>query len=107
MGLIIFAFQAIGNGSVINAVYTVASYTYGPILGLYAFGMTTTLKVRPKAIPYICAASPALCFILSRYSEIWFDGYQIGFELLLINGLITFLGLLACSGNIGQSRKSI
>lgn len=107
MGLIIFAFQAIGNGSVINAVYTVASYTYGPILGLYAFGMTTTLKVRPKAIPYICAASPALCFLLSRYSEIWFDGYQIGFELLLINGLITFLGLLACSGNIGQSRKSI
>lgn len=97
MGLIIFAFQTIGNGSVINAVYTVASYTYGPILGLYTFGMATRLKADQKAIPYVCAFSPALCFILSHYSEEWFGGYQIGFELLLINGLFTFLGLLICS----------
>ena len=93
MGLMIYLFSVMGSGSVINAVYVVASYTYGPLLGLYFFGLYTKIKPKDVLVPFICVLSPILCFILSENSEAWFNGYTIGYELLLINGGITAFGL--------------
>mgnify|MGYP003290724765 CR=1 FL=1 len=97
MGLLIYLFKVIGSGSVINAVYVIASYTYGPLLGLYLFGLYTKRSSRDSWIPYICVISPLLCLLLSTYSEEWFGGYQIGFELLLYNAAFTSLGLWMAS----------
>ncbi len=97
MGLVIYSFKIIGNESVINAVYMVASYTYGPLLGLYAFGMATKLQPRGRAVPVVCIASPLICLLLQLNSEAWFGGYQFGFELLLINAALTFAGLALAS----------
>lgn len=96
MAGLIYAFRAIGNGSVISAVYVVASYTYGPLLGLYIFGLFTRLKPRDGWIPWICVLSPLLCLVLSVNAPRWF-GFEIGFELLIINAALTFTGLLLAS----------
>ena len=93
MGLLICAFGVIGNNSVIDAVYVVASYTYGPLLGLYFFGLYTKRVVRDKWVPIVCILSPVICLILSINSADWFGGYKMGYELLLYNGGITALGL--------------
>ena len=93
LGLVILAFGAIRDGSVINAIYTVAGYTYGPLLGLFFFGILTRRRVRDGWVPFICALSPVLCYVLSAHSEAWFGGYRIGFELLLINAALTWAGL--------------
>lgn len=93
MGAVIFVFNLLNNTSVIDAIYTLASYTYGPILGLFAFGIFTKKQVNDKYIPLAAIASPVLCYILQRNSEAWFNGYQISYELLIINALFTFLGL--------------
>ena len=97
MGCMIYLFSIVGSGSVINAVYVVASYTYGPLIGLYFFGLYTKIRPRDRFVPFICLLSPILCFILSTHSEEWFNGYKIGYELLLINGGITALGLYLSS----------
>jgi Na+/proline symporter len=94
---IILAFREVNDQSVISAVFTVAGYTYGPLLGLYAFGMFTRLNVRDKVTPYIAIASPVITFLVNRYSEQLLWGYKFGFELLVLNGLITFVGLLIFS----------
>ncbi len=96
MVALIYAFRAIGSGSVINAVYVVASYTYGPLLGLYAFGILTRVRPRESWIPVINLASPLLCLLLAHNAPRWF-GFEIGYELLLINALITLLGLSLAS----------
>ena len=96
MGVVIAAFRLIGSESVINAVYTVASYTYGPLLGLFAFGIFTRRRVLDKAVPFICTAAPLLCLMLAMNSQRWFD-WKIGFELLIINALLTVIGLAAFS----------
>ena len=96
MGLVIYAFRAIGSGSVINAVYVVASYTYGPLLGLYAFGLATKARPRDGWIPWICVASPLLCLLMARNAPRWF-GFEIGYELLIINALLTMAGLALAS----------
>lgn len=93
MGLLIFVFKALNNTSVIDAVYVLASYSYGPILGLFVFGILIKKPVRDKFVPIVALLSPALCFILQRNSEAWFGGYQFGYELLLVNAFITFTGL--------------
>ena len=93
MGAVIFVFNLLNNTSVIDAIYTLASYTYGPILGLFAFGIFTKKQVYDKYIPLVAIASPILCYILQRNSEAWLNGYQISYELLIINALFTFLGL--------------
>jgi len=98
MGFMIYAFHLLASGSVINAVYVVASYTYGPLIGLFFFGMFTRCRMRDGWwITAICIASPLLCFVLDQNSEAWFGGYKIGYEMLLINGAITALGLWFCS----------
>ena len=96
MAGLIYAFRAIGNGSVINAVYVVASYTYGPLLGLYVFGLFTRLRPRDSWIPWICIVSPLLCLVLSQGAPRWF-GFEIGYELLLINAGLTMIGLAIAS----------
>ena len=93
MGLVIYIFNILNNTSVIDAVYILASYTYGPILGLFAFGIFMKQSVRDKYIPLVAIASPLLCFILQKNSEAWFNGYKFSYELLIFNALFTFVGL--------------
>lgn len=93
MGAVIFVFNLLNNTSVIDAVYILASYTYGPILGMFAFGIFTKKQVRDKYIPVVAIVSPILCYILQRNSEAWFGGYQFSYELLIFNALFTFIGL--------------
>jgi len=91
--LVIVLFRAINDRAVIDKLFTVAGYTYGPLLGLYAFGLFTRLQVKDKYVPWVALSSPVFCFILSEYSVILMNGYKFGFELLIINGLFTFIGL--------------
>ena len=96
MAGLIYAFRAIGNGSVINAVYVVASYTYGPLLGLFLFGLFTRRRPRDGWIPWICIAAPLLCLVLALNARRWL-GFEIGYELLLVNAAITAVGLAVAS----------
>jgi len=91
--LVILLFRAINNQSVISAVFTVAGYTYGPLLGFYSFGLFTNYKIKDRGVPIVAIVSPILCYIISSNSEAWFKGYSFGFELLILNGLLTFIGL--------------
>ncbi len=93
LGLVILGFGAIRDDSVINTIYTVAGYTYGPLLGLFFFGLLSRRRVRDRWVPVICVLAPLLCFVLSTHSEAWLGGYRIGFELLLINAALTWTGL--------------
>lgn len=90
--VIIIIFDAVNNKSVIDAIYVIASYTYGPLLGMFTFGLFTKLKTNDKYIPYIALFSPVLCYSLNEISRIYFN-YSFGYELLIINGFITFSGL--------------
>ena len=90
----ILVFRALNSTSVIDAVYIIASYTYGPLLGLFAFGLFVPARVRPHEpfIPYICVASPVVCYVLSQVAvSVW--NYHFGYELLLLNGALTALGM--------------
>ena len=93
----ILAFSTLNNKAVIDKLFTIAGYTYGPLLGLYSFGLFTRRKVKDKITPYIAILSPVVCYLLSRYSVQLFNGYKFGFELLLLNGFLTFTGLLIFS----------
>lgn len=97
LAAVILIFRAINNQSVVIAVFTAAGYTYGPILGLFLFGLLTNRKVRDKMVPLVAIASPALTYLISAYSEKLFSGYKFGFELLILNGLLVFTGLLILS----------
>lgn len=97
MALVIILFYELNDDSAINAVYSLAAYTYGPILGFFIFGLSCRRRVRDRWIPVVALASPLLCYLLQRHSEAWFGGYQISFELLLINALLTALGLCLLS----------
>jgi hypothetical protein len=92
--LLILLFKMLESESIINIVYKVASYTYGPLLGLFAFGMFTRIPIKDKWVPLVAVLSPILCLILSEASPYIFNGYKIGFELLIVNGMFTFIGLL-------------
>jgi Na+/proline symporter len=95
--LIIIVFKEINEKSVIDAVLSIAGYTYGPLLGLFSFGLLTKRQVRDKLVPLVCVLAPALCYWISSHSEAWFSGYKIGIEVLILNGLIVFLGLFIIS----------
>ena len=94
MILVIIVFNAFNNRSVIDAIFTIAGYTYGPLLGLYAFGLFTRFQVNDLLVPFIAIFSPIACYFLNKYSAILFGGYRFGFELLIVNGAIVFLLLL-------------
>jgi len=91
--VVIVLFKEINNDAVINEVFKIAGYTYGPLLGLFSFGIFTKLKPNFILIPIVCVLSPLICYFININSEAWLDGYKFGFELLLLNGFITFLGL--------------
>lgn len=95
--LVIIAFRPFHNDSLINIIFDIAGYTYGPLLGLYAFGLFTKRQIRDRLVPVVAIVSPVLCYLLKIYSVDLFNGYQLGFELLLLNGLITFIGLVIIS----------
>ena len=90
--LFILLFRAVNSTSLIDAVYILASYTYGPLLGLFAFGLFTRRQPIDRLVPYICIASPLICYALDTITQtIW--NYRFGYELLMLNGLLTFCGL--------------
>ena len=90
--LFILLFRAVNSTSLIDAVYILASYTYGPLLGLFAFGLFTKEQPNDRFVPYICIASPLICYVLDTATQyIW--NYRFGYELLMLNGLLTFVGL--------------
>jgi Na+/proline symporter len=93
MFFVIIVFNAVNDDSVISSVFTVAGYTYGPLLGLFAFGLYTKRTVRDKFVPFIAILSPVLCYFLNMFSEDLFNGYKFGFELLLVNGFLMFIGM--------------
>jgi solute:Na+ symporter, SSS family len=89
---VILVFRMFYDKALIDKLFTIAGYTYGPLLGLYAFGLFTKWQVKDKWVPLVAVISPVVCYILSDNSAAWF-GYKFGFELLILNGLITFIGL--------------
>ena len=93
MGLTMYVFNILNNTSVIDAVYILASYTYGPILGMFCFGIFMKQPVRDKFIPIVALLAPVLCFIIDRHSVQWFNGYHFSYELLILNAFFTFAGL--------------
>jgi Na+/proline symporter len=98
MFMVIILFNAINDDSVVKMVFKIATYTYGPLLGLFAFGLFMKSKaVHDKLVPYICLISPVICFLITQNSERLFGKYIIDNELIIVNGLITFLGLLIIS----------
>ncbi len=94
---VILIFQLINKGSIINELFRAAGYTYGPLLGLFAFGLLSQRKVKDAYVIPICVLSPIIAYLLDAYSEEWFNGLTFGFLILAVNGLITFLGLYAIS----------
>ena len=95
--LILLGINAVGSSSVLDLIYTVASYTYGPLLGLFVFGMTCHRPVRDRWVPCIAVASPLLCWLIDITAQhLW--NYTFGYELLMLNGLLTYVGLLAIGG---------
>ena len=102
--LVILIFNSINDDSVINSVFRVAGYTYGPLLGMFAFGIFTNRQVKDQFVLIICLASPILSYLLYLYSTEIFWGYSFGFEILIINGLLTFVGLLSLSKHESNKR---
>jgi Na+/proline symporter len=92
--LIIVVFRMVNNDSVITAVFIVAGYTYGPLLGLFSFGMFTKWKIKDSLVPFVAIAAPLLTYLASQYSSTIIPGYNMGFEVLILNGLLTFIGLM-------------
>lgn len=98
MFLVIILFNAVNDASVVKMIFKIASYTYGPLLGLYAFGLFMKSKtVHDKFVPFVCVISPAICFFISKYSTELLGNYTLDNELIIVNGLITFIGLLLIS----------
>ena len=94
--VMILLFRLLNSTSVIDAIYTICGYTYGPLLGLFAFGMLTKRMPRDRYVPYICIASPLVCYMIDVIT-CQLTGYRFGYELLMMNGLFTFLALLVSS----------
>jgi Na+/proline symporter len=94
--VMILLFRMLNSTSVIDAIYVLCGYTYGPLLGLFAFGMLTKRMPRDQFVPYICIASPMVCYAIDYLTSLW-TGYKLGYELLMLNGLLTFMALAVSS----------
>lgn len=92
MAIVIIVFYYLNSQDAISAVYSIASYTYGPILGLFVFGMFIKNKVHDRLVPYVCVASPVICYFVQEALLTYF-GYVMSFELLLLNAFVTVAGL--------------
>ena len=95
--LFVLVFYKVNNPSMIGVILKVAAYTYGPLLGLFTFGIISKRQVNDKLVPVVCIAAPAICFLLDKFQKELFGNFQIGLELLIINGFITYTGLLIIS----------
>lgn len=91
--IVILIFNRLNNKEVITAIFDLAGYTYGPLLGLFVFGLYLKRPVLDRYVPFVCILAPILTYYINDHSEEWFNGYKFGFERLIINGLITFIGL--------------
>lgn len=106
--LCVIIFKWIDNKSIIDIILKLAGYTYGPLLGLFAFGIMTSRRLPSgPAIPIICLIAPAICYYVSDHSAEWFNGFQIGVELLILNGLLTFAGLFLVSKRKGAPINAV
>jgi Na+/proline symporter len=94
---LVMVFKWAASASMISVILTVASYTYGPLLGLFAFGILTSRAVNDAAVPWIALASPLICFAIDANQRVLFGDYEVGLELLIVNGAITFAGLMLAS----------
>lgn len=93
----VMIFKWVNDPSMIGVILKVAAYTYGPLLGLFSFGILTNRKVTDRLVPYVCVLAPVICFFLDKFQKDIFGKYEIGLELLIINGLLTFTGLFLIS----------
>ncbi|WP_374461673.1 sodium:solute symporter [Chryseobacterium taeanense] len=91
--IMVIIFKVINDNSMIGLILKLAGFTYGPLLGLFAFGIFTKYKVKDKLVPFVCIAAPVISFFIDKYQETLFGEFKIGLELLIINGLLTFVGL--------------
>ena len=89
----VMVFHALNDESVINSIFKAAGYTYGPLLGMFVFGIYTNKTVTDRYVPIVCLASPIISFLININSEAWFGGYKFGFEILILNGVLTFIGM--------------
>lgn len=103
--LVIVVFRPFHTQSLIDTLFDVAGFTYGPLLGLFAFGLFTKRRVRDGWVPVVAVVSPVICYVLKLNGPQWFGGYHFGFELLLINGLLTYVGLML--GAVGNGKLRI
>jgi len=101
--IVILIFRAINDQAVIQKLFTIAGYTYGPLLGMYSFGLFTRYNVKDRFVPIVALLSPLICYLLSLFSEQILYGYKFGFELLIMNGALTFIGLLFLKRKSGQN----
>lgn len=96
--LVVLLFNAVNDASVVEAIFKVATYTYGPLIGLFAFSLYAKKRnVWDKATPYVCILAPLACYFIDKYSRELFNGYVFAEELIIVNGLLTFIGLLLIS----------
>ncbi len=95
---LVMAFDKVHDKSILDLIYTIVGYLYGPLLGLYAFGLGSKRKVADRGVPWVAGLSPLLCFAIDEWCA-WQFGYEFGYELLMINGMITFVGLFLLSKN--------
>ena len=93
MFLIIVIFNQVNDSSVVSSIFKAAGFTYGPLLGLFAFGLTNKLQIKDRWVPLIAILSPLISFIIDMNSVVWFHGYKFGFEILLVNAFLTYFGL--------------
>jgi Na+/proline symporter len=95
--ILVMVFKWVDSPSMIGVILKIAGYTYGPLLGLFAFGILTKRSVQDKLVPYICIAAPIICFFIDKFQKQIFGDFEVGLEMLIINGLLTFIMLLAIS----------
>jgi Na+/proline symporter len=96
--IVILIFNAVNDSSVVSAIFKVATFTYGPLIGLYGFSLYAKKRnVLDRATPFICIVAPLACFFMDKYSAKLFGGYVFAEELIIVNGLLTFIGLLIVS----------
>jgi Na+/proline symporter len=100
--LFVMMFKWINDPSMIGLLLKIATFTYGPLLGLFTFGILAKRAVRDKWVPYVCIASPVICFLIDKFQKQLFGSFEIGLELLIINGLITYMGLWLISKPKGK-----
>ena len=97
--LVILVFKKLNSAEVLTAVFSIAGYTYGPLLGLFSFGLFLKTPIHDKWVPLVCVLAPLLTYLIVQNSEAWFGGYKFGFELLILNGALTFIGLFLLRKN--------